>query len=238
MDEEKGLINIDDTQSIVKFLKAPAIKVAEALTGMLASDKSELKLSAGRLVQASIKYKFLTQLGEEIKKYIEKGKIKEDYFVTHKEQASLCELLEFIDEDVPDEELFRAMKSIFLTFISVETEKENKELSYELLKICRKLTSGELLVLKAAYDIANEKTTVTLPRKIEEFSNVADWLKIISQHLGHNLPSLVEIYEKNLSELKLITDRVYSDRSGFGNSKFFRLTTLGLKLCEFITKYP
>lgn len=238
MDEERGLINIDDTQSIIKFLKAPTIKIAEALTGMLASDKSELRLSAGRLVQASIKHKFLTQLGEEIKKYIEKGKIKENYFATHKEQASLCELLKFIDEDVPDEERFRAMKSIFLTSISVETENEDKELSYELLKICRKLTSGELLILKAAYDIANGKTTVTLATKMEEFSNAANWLKIISEHLGHNLPSLVEIYEKNLSELKLITDRLYSDRSGFGKSKYFRLTTLGLKLCEFIIKYP
>ncbi len=56
---------------------------------MLASDKNELKLSAGRLVQASIKHKFLTQLGKEIKEYRGKGKIKEDYFATHKEQASL-----------------------------------------------------------------------------------------------------------------------------------------------------
>ncbi|MFH1698791.1 MAG: hypothetical protein ABH882_07015 [Candidatus Omnitrophota bacterium] len=238
MTEEKGLININDTQSVIKFLQAPTIKVAEALTGMLASDKNELKLSAGRLVQASIKHKFLTQLGEEIKKYQEKGKIKEDYFATHKEQASLCELLKFIDEEIPDEERFKAIKSIFLFSISKDTIEEDKVLAYELLKICKKLRSGDLLVLKAAYEIVNGETNIKLSESVSEFHSAAEWFNVISKQIGHNLPSLVEVYENNLTDLKLISDRKHPDRSGIFKTPYFRLTNLGFKLCEFITKYP
>lgn len=238
MEENKVLIDFGNIKSVVEFLKMPSLKIAECLTGLLASDASELKLSTGRLVQASIKHKLLTQLGEEIKKYREKGQIKEDYFATYKEQASLLELLKFIDEDIPDEERFKAMKSIFLYSITNDISSEDKELSYELLKICKKINSGELLVLKVCYDIVNKKPATIIYKNIEDYHNVSEWLSIISKQLGHNLSSLVEIYENNLTELKLITDRIYPDRSGFGKSKYFRLTTLGLKLCEFITRYP
>lgn len=240
MEEEKGLINIDDPQSIIKFLQAPTIKIAEALTGMLASDKNELKLSAGRLVQASIKHNFLKQLGEEIKKYREEGKIKEDYFATHKEQASLYELLKFIDEQIPDEERFRAMKSIFLYSITVDTVDKDKELSFELLKICKKISASELLILKACYNILNgqHKFDYLTKEKIRDMHSASEWLRLVSEQIGHNIPSLIEVYEENLEKLSLITARQHSDRSGIGKSAYFRLTELGYKLCEFINKYP
>jgi len=68
--------------------------------------------------------------------------------------------------------------------------------------------------------------------------SAAEWLHLISEQIGHNIPSLVEVYEENLERLSLITARPHSDRSGIGKSAYFRLTELGYKLCEFINKYP
>jgi hypothetical protein len=110
---EKGIVKLDDEKSLMEFLREPTAKMAEAITGILASDQTSWKLSAGKLVQAAIKGKLLTQLGRELEGYRAAGKIKEDYFATHKNQASLYELLKFLDEEVPDEELFAAVKSIF-----------------------------------------------------------------------------------------------------------------------------
>ena len=97
----------------MKFLQEPTVKIAEALTGILASDFKDWKLSAGKIVQAVIKGSLLTQLGREIEKYQEEGKIKEDYLESDIDRASFKELLEFIDEEVPDEIRFKAIKSIF-----------------------------------------------------------------------------------------------------------------------------
>jgi len=238
MEENKGLIEIENPKSIIKFLQAPAVKIAEALTGILGSDTSVLKLSAGKLVQASIKFRLMTQLGRELKEYIKKGQIKEDYFATHKTQASLCELLKFIDEEVPDEERFKAMKSIFFTSVSKDTLKDDEAMAYELMQICKKITGGGLLVLKAAYDIANGRLAFEYNGKIDLGIHTATtWLHIISKQIGHNISSLVEVYEENLIKLKLISNRHLPDRSGVNPTKHFRLTPLGYKLCEFIVKY-
>jgi len=237
MKKDKGLIKIDSIKSIAEFLQQPTLKIAEALTGILSSDLRVIKLSAGRLVQASIKFKLFTQLGKELKEYIEKGKIKENYYATNKNQASLCELLKFIDEEIPDEERFKAMKSIFFTLISRDTREKDEELAYELMQICKKLTSGEILVLKAVYDIINDRFAPNMPSFDLETESASTWLDIIASQIGHNMSSLIEMHEQKLIGLKLITDRVHSDRSGISNAPHFRLTQLGYKLCEFITKY-
>lgn len=237
MKANKGLVKIGDIKSLTAFLQQPAIKIAEALTGILGSDKSELVLSAGRLVQSSIKFQLLTQLGKELEGYIKKGKIKEDYFSTDRDKASLHALLKFIDEESPDEERFRAIKSLFLTSISKDTSEADQALVYELMQICKKLAAGEILVIKAAFDIKSSRLAQNMPTVDHSTANANDWLNIIARQLGHDIASLVEFHEKNLIDLKLITDRTNSDRSGVGRTQHFRLTPLGYKLCKFITRY-
>ena len=235
MAKDKELINMNDKKSIEKFLDQPSGKIAEFLTGILSSDFTALKLSAGKLIQACLKRDLFTQLGREIEEYRKKGEIKENYYSTNKNQFSLREMLKFIDEEVPDEERFKAMKSIFLTSVSKDASGKDEELAYEFMQICKRLSSGDLLVLKAAYDKKNGNTN--LKRSIDDVRQATEWCHLISLQIGHGIPSLAEAYEEKLIELKLIGDRRHSDRSGFTEEKNFRLTGLGYKLCEFIVKY-
>lgn len=235
--QDKKLIKLDDAKSLMEFLRQPTLKIAEMLTGILVADSRDWKLSAGRLIQATIKGSLLTQLGRELEKYRDEGKIKEDFLSTYKNRMSFYELLKFIDEEVPDEERFRAIKSIFFTSISKDAKEHEEKLAYELMQICKRLSSGDLLVLKAAYDIVNGCLAPSMPAINDREKNANDWLNLIAQQIGHSLPSLVEVHEKNLTELKLISDRTLSDRSGVQPTQHFRLTTLGYKFCEFITKY-
>ena len=69
--------DFNNPKELSKFLKQPALALAEFLTGVLSSDLSNYKLSAGKLVQAGIRGKLLSQFGREIKKYRDDGKIKE-----------------------------------------------------------------------------------------------------------------------------------------------------------------
>lgn len=232
------IMKLDDIKSVMQFLQQPTVKIAEALTGILASDFKDWKLSAGKIVQATIKGSLLTQLGSEIKKYREEGKIKEDYLESDLNRASLKELLKFIDEETPDEIRFKAMKSIFLSSLG----KGDEALAHELLQICKKLSSMEIMILSTNYNVVKGAAKPRTPG-IEWGANkgIGYWAQVISEQIGHNLPEIILQYEDNLIELKLISDRDRPDTtriaSNFIPTSYFRLTPLGYKLCEFITKY-
>jgi len=198
-----------------------------------------LKLSAGKIVQAAIKGSLLTQLGREIEKHREEGKIKEDYLESDLNRASLKELLKFVDEEAPDEIRFKAMKSIF--FSSIDGSDES--LAYELMQLCKKLSSMEILILSVNYNVVNG-TSKPAQKGIEWESarQVNYWAQVIAEQIGHNLPEIVLKYEDHLIGLRLISDRHYPiDKTrvteNFAPTSYFRLTPLGYKLCEFITKY-
>jgi hypothetical protein len=112
-----GNLDLTSQNGVVDFLRAPTIKIAEFLTGILVSEQNDWKLSAGKLVQATIKGTLLTQLGREIEKYRNEGKIKEDYMITSKNRASLHELLKFhlLQQKHPNFECFRPYFRLWLS---------------------------------------------------------------------------------------------------------------------------
>ena len=232
----KELIKLDDVKSVSKFLQQPATKVAEFITGILISDTKDYKLSAGRLVQASIKCKLFEQLGNELRDYIDKGKIKEDFLNESQNQHSLSDLLKFIDETTPDEERFNAMKSLFFKSVADSSSESEQALSYQFMKFCKDLESGDLLVLKAAYDISNGNLSKNIGQVKLKSAEVAGWLNNISIQIGHKIKSLVEVHEDKLENIKLISSRTHADRSGFKTTDHYRLTELGFRICEYIYK--
>lgn len=237
MAEKHELIKIDDPKSLMGFLQAPTLKIAETLTGILASDTKDIKLFAGKLIQASIKGSLLTQLGKEIETLRKKGAIKEDFFQSRTNQACFKELLGFIDDEVPDEDRFNAMKALFFSAISGDSSTEKEILAYELMQVCKKLKAGDLLVLKANFDVAENRSIRNLSKEdIQNAHSSSQWLDVISEQIGHKIRSLVEVHEANLIELKLITRRTYDDLSGFPKTDHFRLTDLGYQLCQHIIR--
>jgi len=222
----------DKKKDIIELLIQPTVKIAEFLTGILVSETKDLKLSGCRIIQAVIKNNNLTQLGREIEEYTKKGQIKEDYLESSLNQATITELLNFIDEEVIDEVRFKAMKSIFFSSVENNSDDQKESLAYELLQICKELTSGDILILKATFEILKN------PGDIDVKDNAANkWINNISKKIGHNLPSLITYHENHLMDLNLISPRIHNDRSGIVTGKYYRLSDLGYTLCEFITKY-
>lgn len=230
----KKLLNLPNPKDLVDLLQQSPIKIAEFLTGFLASSTGDWRLSAGRIVQASIKFNLLTQLGKEIQEYIKKGRIKEDYYVTNTNKSSLNELLKFIDKEVPDEERFKAMKSIFFSDISTDADARQEEVAYQFLLLCKKINSMDILILRTCYKIYLGEDLVNVNTGINAFG---DWVNTVSEKIGYGLPELASASDPKLVELGLLSGRTYSDKSGIRTGKEFRLTTLSIKLCEFITKY-
>jgi len=232
----KNLINLETFDDVRAFLENPTGRLADAFIEVLSSGAPHSRLVSSRLVEMSIKDTLLTKLGKELKKNKDAGMLKNDFILKSKTKSCLYELLKFIDKDVPDEERFSAMKSIFLKSISANASDEDELLAYELMQICKKLSSNDILHLKTIYDIASGGGT-NIQGANTQTTGLEEWLNIVANKVGHKMRALVELSERNLVELKLIGNRRHADGSGIENSTTFRMTQFGMKLCEFISAY-
>ena len=217
-----------DTDDI---LKDSLIGLVEGLSGIAVSKKMDFQLSVGHLLQSLIKGKFLNQLINEWNEYRNKGKIKDDYQTTEQHIECLQEMLDFIDSDMPDEKRFSLLNKIFLVAATESISERNDVLPQQYMKICRKLTSGEVLVLLGTFQVSKNKEFD--PKE----TGAAAWLNNIAKVTNLKYFELIELHERNLIDKNLLTPRQHGDKSGVQLGKHYRLTELGCQICKFVEEY-
>mgnify|MGYP006295317003 CR=1 FL=1 len=216
----------------VSDLLARTVKsVAEGVTGMASSDRRDLILSVGHILQRMRGGKFLSTFKDEWDKYKEKGRISDEFEQSEDNLDCLQELLDFIDKDIPDSRRFEAMKNLYLN-IAVHSASDTLDANHQqLMRVCRKLSSGELVVLLTAYKLGSRKT------KEEWGSQVASsWLGTVANESGLHA-GLVELNEGELIKKGLLFQRVNAG-IGLALGRYFRVTDLGVAVCEWIRQPP
>jgi hypothetical protein len=98
------------------------------------------------------------------------------------------------------------------------------------MKICRQLSSGEIIVLSAVYKIYKEKRYEPTRESVNWLNNIA-----IESRLEH--AELVELHERELIRKNLISDRLIGDRTLVRNDSNRRLTPLAFNVIKFIKNY-
>jgi len=221
-----NLIKADGEEVFNAALKA----FTEALTGIAASDKKDWALSFGYLLQRVRGGKFLKTLSDEWAKYRKKGRIKDDYLATEQGQACLQEILDSLDKESPDEQKFSAMKRILITAAEEKLSDRRSILPQQLMRICRGLSSGELVLLATAYGVFKRG------EMIKEAGVPGDrnqWVTLAVEKSGLQFRELVESHDESLTAKRLFSPQVVGS-SSFSFTKFIRLSDLGHCLCEFI----
>ena len=102
------------------------------------------------------------------------------------------------------------------------------------MKICRKLSTGEILVLFAAFRIAKKGYKKSEKGRVD---HAGLWVNNIAKESGLKYNDLVESHEKMLEERGFLSKRQFGDRSGVNLGDYYRLTDLGRDICEYINKY-
>jgi hypothetical protein len=185
--------------------------------------------------KGALKVKLFQQLSREIKELRDKGKIPDDFAEKKNGYQSWVELMTIIDEESPDPERLDAIKAMFYAVNKVNATDGERILAYQLFQIAKKLTSGQLLYLKACYGIyREERPTPDLPRRGGTL-NIVEWCVKIGKKLGHSVTSLLDLDDKALADSGLLHHRGAMDRGV--NTLDARLTDLGIKFCEEIQKY-
>jgi hypothetical protein len=155
----------------------------------------------------------------------DKGILRNDFEDNNSGYQTWVELLTIIDNETPDEERLEALKAMFLASNKVNAPDGEKILGYQLFQIAKRLTSNELLVLKAVFGLqaSNQLTASRL--------NQTEWVKRVAHALGHDLSALVRHAEKILVEAELLDPATNYSVPGH------RLTDLGLAFCKNIETY-
>jgi len=239
-DEENGytgleLAQLDDRTWIERLLNEPMIVFAETLTGAL-SQPSLVRFALGKCVQARLKGRLIQEFGIQLRVLREAGKIKEDYFATHSQQATLKDFLKFIDDDPPDEEVFKALKSIFFCGVEKSATAADELKAYHLLQVCKQLRSAEILLLRESWSLYKEDPKQMSKWRATENEGVYEYVWLQKMSASLKLPEgLIENSAETLNRLRLLRP---SKLQGIISAETCRLSTFGIELCERITKFP
>ena len=166
----------------------------------------------------------LNDLWEEVSAWRKAGRIPEDFSGRESGYQTWVELLVEIDSNPIDADRLKAMKAMFLAANRIDATDGQSILAYQLFEIAKKLSSGELLVLKAAREVQGSGP-----------DSAQNWLAKISNVLGHGLTALVALHERVLVDWDLLSPRV--DQGMAVNLINGRLTHLGRAFCRNIEQY-
>jgi hypothetical protein len=221
-----------------QLLQQGVTPIVETITGLFASGKWGGAVVGGRIVQGALKYKLFEQVAKEIRDLRAKGKIADDFAEKKYAFNSWVELFTIIDGEGPDEDRLEALKAMFYSVNKINATDGEKILAYQLFQIAKKLSSGQLLLLRSAYQRMGSPAV----------EDADKWLALMSQRLGHNISELIEQDERVLMEHRLLTGRRSraSVQSNFStapidqrgvNDASGRLTGLAVRFCENIENY-
>lgn len=193
----------------------------------------------------SVASRTISRFLEEYRSRKNKGEVKNESFLTDKPESSFIDIIRFIGQKMPDEERMKAIKSIFFYGVSKNATEQDEVLAFEFLQTAKKLSSMEILILKANFELvlgkfANDVSKVFGESLRNPQNKRSVWKKVIAKQMGYGEhEAIVTKYERNLESLGLISFRCEDTRfsDDFEPTQKYRLTETGYKFCEFITKY-
>jgi hypothetical protein len=188
--DQKAIIKINKkdlgikiNKGIEKYLQKPALWFTEALTGGATYGRKDFILAGGQLMQGAIKLDLWGELLYQLNKAREKGKTKKKFYESRNARINFNELFSYLDKnDTPDEEIFKAIRGIFFASIRIDSQQKDEILAYQLIQVCKKMRSIDLIILLAAYELyLKQKDGLVL-----NIQSTQDWQIKISEMI--NLP--------------------------------------------------
>lgn len=230
MSRNKDIAKIENNTSSI--IEKTIASIGEGISGIAETGKEGLLTKFGEILQKSRGHNIMGEILKEWKHLRELGKIDDEYQKCEQHISCLHELLDFIENDIPDRDRVTILKQIFFVAATEEHSERKSIIPQQFMQICKSLSSGEAYLLSVIYKIS----------EMSEWKNVkhhsgASWCDEIKKNSDFEFKELIETHEDGLIRKRLLIDRVYGDRSGVLMNEHFRLTELGYALCNYIAYY-
>lgn len=229
--DPSAIVRLQNPTVIEEILENPLPVLAEIATGYIQTGNGFWAGFGARLAQAALKASVFQQFGREFRQLRDKGKIPDDFAEKKYGYKSWVELLTVLDEEMPDEDRLEALNAMFYSVNKIGVADGQRIANYQLFQIAKRLTSSQVLLLKAAHERAT--AAGFLPNA---FTSANNWLELLAEKLGHRIAGLVEQDERALMQNGLLTGRTMIDESGINDGNG-RMTSLAFKFCENLKTY-
>ncbi|RJQ27950.1 hypothetical protein C4577_00355 [Candidatus Parcubacteria bacterium] len=234
--DEKGLLKTVENAlnfDVPNIVHNTLIELTQGISGIIKSSPKDGLVTLANLAQRVASGQKLSAFKAEWEALKDKGQLSKDYEKSRQAQYCLLELLNFLDEDLPDEERFVLLKKIFLVSASEKIYDRNSIKPQQLMKLARTLSSTEVLILIACYDISKN------PPQNESGNSLTsdhDWFSHVATVSKLDFLEIVANCEEHLMERRLITPRDGVDKR-VRTTPHYRLTDLGYELMNYISYY-
>lgn len=222
------IAHLENPSVIERILSGTRAEGLAYVGALLQSGVSRYVLAGPKVAVTAMAIEALTDLSREILVWRKAGKVPEDFSGRPSGYQTWVELLREIESNPVDADRLKAMKAMFLAANRINTKDAESILAYQLFQIAKKLSSGELLVLKASRQIYGVPGVL---------SGAQDWLVKIADALGHRVSALVAQQERGLVDNGLISPRIDQNLRVALDPENGRLTDLGLAFCKNIDDY-
>jgi hypothetical protein len=225
------IAHLESPGLIERILSSSRSEKVAYVSALLTSGLSKHALAGPKVALAAMAVEALTDFGREVSRWVKERKIPEDFAGRPSGYQTWVDLLQEIDSNPIDGERLKAMKAMFLAANQVNATEGESIAAYQLFQIAKRLSSGQLLLLRTAHTRATESGFAPDSR-----GSASIWLETIAHRLGHGISGLVEQDERVLIQNGLLTARTWNDESGINDGNG-RLTPLALKFCENLQTY-
>ena len=221
--EYADVVHMENPAVIERILSASRTEKVAYVSALLTSGISRYALAGPKVAFTAMAVEALTDFGKEVSEWFKRGLFPEDFSRRSSGYQTWVELLKEIDSNPVDAERLKAMKAMFLAANLINATDGQSILAYQLFGIARKLTSGDLLVLRAARQVHGGPESAQV------------WLGKVANAMGHGLTALIELHERVLVDYGLLTQRF--DQGFKVNLINGRLTDLGAAFCRNLDQY-
>lgn len=77
--------------------------------------------------------------------------------------------------------------------LAIDADDRREQIGYQLFRLCKKLTSMDVLILKACYETYQENNP-----QYHKVHNHGEWVTKVSERIGYGLPELVGAFNDKL----------------------------------------
>ena len=215
------VVKLQDKTVLDEFLDDPSTEALAIITGAFAGGGKGLMVSAGRIAQGLLKGQVYDVFADELRRLRDAGKIPDNLGETKHGLYTWAELMRIIDDECPDAERLEALKAMFFDVNKINATDKEQMYAYQLWQITKKLSSGEVLVMKTIHADRNHLSRL----------QYGGWLMRIAEVSGLVSDEMVELHLSKLREYKIVYPGK-SDRPSNGG-----ISRLGISLCDNIQTY-
>ena len=206
--------------------------ISTAIVGAVAHPAEGIK-ALNHLVVGAIQGRLSRHLSESFESLLKAGSIDNNYFEQPFVQNQFLLVTSQLNAKVIDENRVKCLINIFINSAEASSDEISGLRIQALMAIMVKLDTTDIFILSNINELRNKTNNNNSAPAYDV--NASSWVNLILKVSHLEVSEMVLATEEKLVEYKLLSGRHATDKSGVEVNNNYRLTEMGIRLCELMS---